>query len=31
MSGYAVLFVATAAHLALGSMKWFREMGRLPR
>jgi phosphatidylglycerophosphate synthase len=31
VSGYAVLFVATAAHLTLGSMKWFREMGRLPR
>jgi phosphatidylglycerophosphate synthase len=26
---YAVLFLATAAHLAGGSRKWFREMGRL--
>lgn len=29
--GYAALFAATAAHLALGSRKWFREMERLPR
>jgi phosphatidylglycerophosphate synthase len=29
LSVYAVLFLATAAHLALGSLKWFREMGRL--
>lgn len=31
LSAYAVLFLATAAHLALGSVTWFREMGRLPR
>jgi len=31
LPAYAVLFGATAAHLALGSRKWFREMGRLPR
>jgi len=31
VSVYAGLFLATAAHLALGSVKWFREMGRLPR
>jgi phosphatidylglycerophosphate synthase len=31
MGGYATLFLATAAHLAIGSVKWFREMGRLPR
>jgi phosphatidylglycerophosphate synthase len=30
-AGYAALFVATAAHLAIGSRKWFREMERLPR
>lgn len=28
---YAALLCATAAHLALGSVKWFREMGGLPR
>ena len=26
---YAVLFVATAGYLALASLKWFKEMGRL--
>jgi phosphatidylglycerophosphate synthase len=26
---YTVLFLATTAHLAVGSRKWFREMGRL--
>ncbi|SNS73561.1 CDP-alcohol phosphatidyltransferase [Geodermatophilus pulveris] len=31
LSAYAVLFLATAAHLAIGSGKWFREMGGLPR
>ncbi|MGY1606529.1 CDP-alcohol phosphatidyltransferase family protein [Geodermatophilus sp. SYSU D00700] len=31
LSVYATLFLATAGHLALGSVKWFREMGRLPR
>lgn len=31
LTAYALLFLATAAHLALGSVKWFREMGRLPR
>jgi phosphatidylglycerophosphate synthase len=28
---YTVLFLAAAAFLALASVKWFREMGRLPR
>lgn len=28
---YTVLFVAAAAFLALASVKWFREMSRLPR
>jgi phosphatidylglycerophosphate synthase len=28
---YTVLFVAMAAFLALASITWFREMGRLPR
>jgi phosphatidylglycerophosphate synthase len=28
---YAVLFLAAAGFLALASVKWFREMGRLPR
>ncbi len=31
VSVYAVLFLATVAHLGLGSVKWFREMGRLSR
>jgi phosphatidylglycerophosphate synthase len=31
LSGYALMFAGTAAYLALGSVKWFREMGRLPR
>jgi phosphatidylglycerophosphate synthase len=31
VSAYAVLFVATVVHLVLGSVKWFGEMGRLPR
>jgi len=31
LAGYGVLFLATAAHLGLGSVKWYREMGRLPR
>jgi phosphatidylglycerophosphate synthase len=30
-SVYAFLFAATAGYLALASVKWFREMGRLPR
>jgi phosphatidylglycerophosphate synthase len=29
LSVYAVLFVATAVYLALASVKWFAEMGRL--
>ncbi|MGY1615771.1 CDP-alcohol phosphatidyltransferase family protein [Geodermatophilus sp. SYSU D00691] len=28
---YAVLFLAAAGFLALAAVKWFREMGRLPR
>jgi phosphatidylglycerophosphate synthase len=28
---YTVLFLAAAGFLALASVKWFREMGRLPR
>jgi phosphatidylglycerophosphate synthase len=28
---YTLLFLAAAAFLALASVKWFREMGRLPR
>jgi phosphatidylglycerophosphate synthase len=28
-AAYALLFLATVAHLAVGSGKWFREMGRL--
>jgi phosphatidylglycerophosphate synthase len=28
---YTVLFLAAATFLALASVKWFREMGRLPR
>jgi phosphatidylglycerophosphate synthase len=28
---YAAMFVLAAAFLALASVKWFREMGRLPR
>jgi len=28
---YAVLGLAEAAFLALASVKWFREMDRLPR
>ncbi|MGY1814258.1 CDP-alcohol phosphatidyltransferase family protein [Blastococcus sp. SYSU D00820] len=28
---YGVLFLAAAGFLALASVKWFREMGRLPR
>jgi phosphatidylglycerophosphate synthase len=31
ISVYACLFLAMAAFLALASVKWFREMGRLPR
>ncbi|WP_369136675.1 CDP-alcohol phosphatidyltransferase family protein [Modestobacter versicolor] len=31
LSVYTALFVAMAAFLALASVKWFREMGRLPR
>ncbi|WP_448611582.1 CDP-alcohol phosphatidyltransferase family protein [Geodermatophilus sp. URMC 60] len=31
LAGYGVLLLATAAHLGLGSVKWYREMGRLPR
>jgi phosphatidylglycerophosphate synthase len=31
LSAYAALLLATVAHLALGSVKWFREMGRLNR
>ncbi|MCZ2825180.1 MULTISPECIES: CDP-alcohol phosphatidyltransferase family protein [unclassified Modestobacter] len=31
LSVYTALFVAMTAFLALASVKWFREMGRLPR
>jgi phosphatidylglycerophosphate synthase len=31
ISVYALLFVAMAAFLVLASVKWFREMGRMPR
>lgn len=31
LAAYTVLFLATAVYLALASVKWFREMGRLPR
>jgi hypothetical protein len=31
LSVYTVLLVAMAGFLALASVKWFREMGRLPR
>ncbi|MGY1639790.1 CDP-alcohol phosphatidyltransferase family protein [Geodermatophilus sp. SYSU D00703] len=31
LAGYGVLLLATAAHLGLGSVTWYREMGRLPR
>jgi hypothetical protein len=30
-SVYGFLFVATAGYLALACLKWFREIGRLPR
>jgi phosphatidylglycerophosphate synthase len=29
LPAYTLLFLATAAHLAIGSVKWFREMGGL--
>jgi hypothetical protein len=28
---YTLLFVVTAVYLGLASVKWFGEMGRLPR
>lgn len=31
LPAYTALFVAAAGFLALASVKWFREMGRLPR
>ncbi|MGY1693092.1 CDP-alcohol phosphatidyltransferase family protein [Geodermatophilus sp. SYSU D01105] len=31
LAGYGVLLLATVAHLGIGSVKWYREMGRLPR
>jgi phosphatidylglycerophosphate synthase len=31
VSAYGVLLLATGAHLTVGSIRWFREMGRLPR
>jgi hypothetical protein len=30
LAGYSLLFLATAGYLALASLKWFREIGRLP-
>lgn len=31
MTAYSLMFVGTAAYLLVGSVKWFREMERLPR
>lgn len=31
LSAYALMFLGTAAYLLAGSVKWFREMERLPR
>jgi hypothetical protein len=31
LRAYTALFVLAAAFLGLASIKWFREMGRLPR
>jgi hypothetical protein len=31
ISAYSFLFVATAGYLLLACLKWFREIGRLPR
>jgi phosphatidylglycerophosphate synthase len=31
LPAYGLMFAGTTAYLVLGSFKWFREMGRLPR